>query len=114
MATHTTSECTQILVEVNIFVFRLARELTASFSEFLLGGPGRNVSWSFNDDGTNIILSEQFIQPVPFSEFKDQALDSVEYYCHKRVSNMETLSIYLTYSYLQLDQRNLNLLANLI
>lgn len=57
-----------------------------NFLEFLLGYPGTNVSWAFVDDGTNIILSEQFIQPASFSESGDHALDAEEYYCYKRVS----------------------------
>lgn len=83
--TLTTSECTRISAEVSILYYSLAQRLTI-FLEFLLGYPGTNVSWAFVDDGTNIILSEQFIQPASFSESGDHALDSEEYYCYKRVS----------------------------
>lgn len=71
-------------------------ELILLYSEFLLGAPGANVSWQSYDDGINIILSEKLIQPVPFGEVADHALDSVEYYCYKRVSIMFIRRIHLT------------------
>lgn len=48
--------------------------------------PGSNISWTSNDDGTNIILSEQLVQPKQFVESDNHALDAIEYYCYKRVS----------------------------
>ena len=73
-------------MEVNVYYHFFWFEDSNDHSEFLLGAPGANVSWQSNDDGTNIILSEQLVQPVPFGESGDHALDAVEYYCYKRVS----------------------------
>ena len=64
-------------------------------SEFLLGAPGANVSWTSNSAGEYIILSMQLVEPASFSELGDHALDAVEYYCIKRVRNFAFISLIL-------------------
>lgn len=59
-----------------------------------MGAPGNNVTWSANDLGEYIVLSEQLLQPASFTEIVDHALDSVEYYCLKKVGRC-SISEYL-------------------
>ena len=89
--------------EVYIFIYLIGQRLILRNSEFLVEGPGLNVSWRADDDGTNIILSEEFVQPQPFGELGDHALDAIEYYCYKRVSIMSKHRLQLIYYYTRSD-----------
>lgn len=86
------------------------------FVEFLQANSGVHTSWANQDDGTNIILSEQLVERMAFTEVDDRAADAVEYYCHKRASL--TSAYYISVCFLsplqQSDQRNHVFLANFI
>ena len=57
------------------------------FAEFLQDSTSTvNISWASKDDGTNIILSEQLVEPFAFTEIDNRAADATEYYCYKRAS----------------------------
>ena len=62
--------------------------------------------------GEYIILQEQFLNPIPFAEIGDHVLDTIEYYCLKKV-NIVSLRYWLSLFSVRLsDQWNNHLMAN--